>query len=96
MLYAIIAYDKPDGVAHRNAVRPTHLEHLDALGDRLVLAGPFLNENGEGVGSFMVIEADSQEEAEAEFAKDPFIKEGVFASWQVRPWRLSINKTQGR
>jgi uncharacterized protein len=94
MLYAIIAYDKPNGVDHRAAVRPTHLKHLDSLGDRLVLAGPFVNENGDGVGSFMVIEASSQQEAEAEFGKDPFIQEGVFESWTVRPWKLTINKTK--
>ena len=46
------------------AIRPEHLKHLDALGDKLILAGPFLNEKEEGVGSIVVIEAASLDEAQ--------------------------------
>lgn len=92
-LYAIVAYDKPNGLAHRMEVRPDHLKHLDALGDSLVLAGPFLDENGDMNGSFMVVEAENQKAAEAAFGRDPFITRGVFASYDIKPWRLSINNT---
>ncbi|MHB1108909.1 MAG: YciI family protein, partial [Devosia sp.] len=59
MLYAIIAEDKPGGLEHRLAVRPTHLEHLKTLGDQLVFAGPFLDANEKPCGSLMVIDAPS-------------------------------------
>jgi uncharacterized protein len=95
-LYSIVAKDKPNGLEHRLKVRPTHLEHLDRLGSKLVLAGPFQDEEGKATGSFMVIEADSLEAATATFAKDPFITEGVFGSWEVSRWNLGINKTAGR
>ncbi|MDB5538658.1 MAG: YciL protein [Devosia sp.] len=93
MHYAIVAYDKPNGLAHRLAVRPDHLKHLETLGDRLVLAGPFLDSNGDMVGSFMVIEAESLEDAEATFGSDPFVINGVFDSITIKPWRLGINNT---
>lgn len=94
MLYAIVAYDKPNGLAHRMEVRPDHLKHLDSLGDQLVIAGPFLDAKGDMVGSFMVIEAASQEDAEATFRRDPFVARGVFDSITVKPWKLGINNTK--
>ena len=65
-------------------------------GDRLVLAGPFQDEDGKPAGSFMVIEAASQAEAEAIYGRDPFIVQGVFGSWEISRWALTINKAAGR
>lgn len=95
MLYALIAEDTDDPQKRLDA-RPDHLKHLDSLGDRLVLAGPFLDENGNMTGSFMVIEADDQQQAEAFYAQDPFMQRGVFATYAIRPWKLTINKSAGR
>jgi uncharacterized protein YciI len=94
MHYALVGYDKPNGLADRMAVRPDHLKHLDSLGNRLVLAGPFLDANGDMNGSFMVIEAESQADAEATFAKDPFVVRGVFGSIEIRPFRIGINNSK--
>lgn len=94
MQYAIVAYDKPNGFAHRMEVRPDHLAHLETLGDTLVMAGPFLDANGDMNGSFMIIEAASQEEAEATFARDPFVSRGVFGSMEIRPFRIGVNNTK--
>ena len=73
----MIAKDKPDALAHRQVVRPTHLKHLDGLGEKLVFAGPFQDDAGQSTGSFVVIEADSLDAAKATFASDPFVTEGV-------------------
>ncbi len=96
MNFAFIGYDKPNGLEHRLAVRPAHMAHLDTLGDTLVLAGPFLDANGDMNGSFMVIEAENQAEAEATFGRDPFVREGVFERYEVRPFRIGINNTTPR
>lgn len=93
MLYALIADDKPEGLADRLAIRPEHLKHLEGLGDRLILAGPFVDQKGDANGSIVIIEASSQGEAETLFRKDPFIVQGVFGAYQVRPWKLTINNT---
>ena len=60
MLFALIAYDKPNGLPDRLRIRPSHLEHLERLGDRLKLAGPFLDPAGEPNGSIVIIEAENQ------------------------------------
>ncbi len=96
MLYAIIAEDKPNGLEHRMAVRPTHLKYLESLGDKLVFAGAFLDGNDKGCGTLAVIDALSQAEAEAMAAADPFAAEGVFASYQVRRWNWAVNNPGGR
>jgi uncharacterized protein YciI len=90
--FALVAHDRPNSVARRLEIRPQHLKHLDSLGDKLLLAGPFLNDNGEGVGSIVIIEAASLEEARAQFNRDPFVTEGLFDQVTIKPWKLTINK----
>jgi uncharacterized protein YciI len=91
MLYAMIAKDKPGSGDQRTATRPVHLEHLHALGDRLKLAGALLGAEDKPEGSLMVIEADSIEVARELFEADPFVKEGIFASYEIKPWRVAID-----
>jgi uncharacterized protein YciI len=95
-LYSIVAKDKPNGVEHRMAVRPEHLKHLDRLGQKLVMAGPFQSEEGKPTGSFMVIEAADLTEASNLFNKDPFITQGVFASYEISRWSWGINNPDKR
>jgi uncharacterized protein YciI len=92
MLFALVALDRPNSVERRMAIRPEHLKHLEALGDALVLAGPFLNDKEEGVGSIVVIEAASLDAAREMFNRDPFVRENLFDQVTIKPWRLGINK----
>ena len=94
MLFALVAHDRPNSVERRMAVRPEHLKHLESLGDKLLIAGPFLNDKEEGIGSIMVIEAASLEEAKDLYGRDPFMREGLFEEVTIKPWRLTINKTR--
>jgi uncharacterized protein YciI len=93
MLYAVICTDKPDSLGIRKANRPEHVEYLQSLDDRLVLAGPFTESDGETMnGSLIVIEAASLQAAKEIAAGDPFAKAGLFASVEVRPWLWTLNK----
>ena len=94
MLFALVALDRPNSVERRMAIRPEHLKHLDALGEQLILAGPFLNDKEEGVGSIVIVEADTLEEAREMFNRDPFMRENLFDQVTMKPWRLGINKTR--
>ncbi|MEO7221051.1 MAG: YciI family protein [Devosia sp.] len=94
MLFALVAHDRPNSVARRMEVRPEHLKYLHSLGDALVLAGPFLADNGDMVGSIVVIEAETPDAAREIFARDPFMIGNLFDSITIKPWRLGVNKTK--
>ncbi len=95
MLYALICTDKPGALPIRQAHRPTHLSYLQSLGTSLVLAGPFTAEDGETMnGSLIVVEAPSLDAARKIADGDPFAKEVLFASVEIRPWKLLINKSR--
>ena len=91
MLFALICIDKPGALDLRKEKRPEHVAHLKSLGDQLILAGPFTEEDGETMtGSLVVIEADSMEHARQTAEKDPFFKYGVFEKVDVRPWKWTV------
>lgn len=95
MLYALICTDKPGALAIRKEKRSEHLAHLNGLGDTLILAGPFLAEDGETMnGSLVIIAAGSPAEAKAISEQDPFFKYGVFESVEVRPWAWTVKKPE--
>lgn len=93
MLYAMIAKDAPGALQTRLDTRPVHLEHLNSLGKKLVFAGALLNAEEQPEGSIVVFEAETLAEAEALAAADPFVPAGVFASYEVKRWRIAINNT---
>ena len=92
MLYALICTDKPDSLAIRQTNRPEHLAYLEGLGDKIVLAGPFIDADSQAMtGSLIVIAASSLELAQEIAAGDPFAKAGLFASVEIYPWLWTIN-----
>ena len=93
MLYAMIAKDAPGAGQLRAEIRPVHLEHLHSLGPKLVFAGALLDAQEQPAGSIVVFEAADLAEAEALAAADPFVPAGVFASYEVKRWRIAINNS---
>ena len=85
MLFVIIGHDGPDGARLRPSVRPAHLENLKPLIDqgRLVIGGPFTD----GSGSLMIVEMETEAEAVEFIRNDPYMKQGVFERFEVKPFR---------
>lgn len=79
-LFAFIGHDGPSGPELRKLHRPAHLEGLEGLAaaDRIVHAGPLLDEGGAPVGSVIVFEAGDLAEAKQIAARDPYVTEGIF------------------
>lgn len=93
MLFAMIAKDAPGAGQLRLDTRPVHLQHLQSLGKQLVFAGALLDSEEKPEGSLVILEAETLEEAQKLAAADPFVAAGVFASYEVKRWRLAINTT---
>lgn len=89
-LFALLCADKPNSVDLRAVTRPTHLDYLNGLGGAVKVAGPLLGADGQPVGSLLIVEADDAAGAKALADADPYAKAGLFASVEVKPWRLGV------
>jgi uncharacterized protein YciI len=94
MLFALICTDKPDSLELRLSVRPDHVKHLESLGPRLKLAGPFTTDEGAPNGSLVVIEAADRASAQVMAENDPYAKAGLFASVEIKPWKWLIKNPE--
>ena len=94
MHYAVWATDRPGMLAVRERVRDEHRARLraGAPGLRVVLGGPTDDAGGAMNGSLLVIEADDIAQVHAFVAGDPYVREAVYASVEVRPWRWGLGR----
>jgi uncharacterized protein YciI len=85
MKYAAIARYTPDASTIAKA-RPAHREYLTGLIEqgKLVMSGPFTDDRG----GLLIYEAETPAEVEKLVAEDPFATQGVFVSWEIRPWNV--------
>lgn len=91
-LFAIHCIDKPASGDLRTATRPAHLEHLDRARDRILVAGPLLDEEGRPIGSLLIIDCEDRKAAIQYAADDPYALAGLFASVAVTAWRQVLPK----
>lgn len=94
-LFCVLATDKPGSLALRLSTRPRHLAYVEAIGERLKLAGPFVNAEGEMTGSMLLFEAADLDAAKAFAAADPYAEAGLFASVEVKAWRRGLGAWGG-
>jgi uncharacterized protein YciI len=89
MLYVLICRDKPEGGRERRmAARPDHLSYLEAAGEKVRIAGAMLSSDEQSpIGSVIVIEAGTIDEARRFAQSDPFVQADVFSDVEIHPWR---------
>lgn len=94
MKFVILGFDGPDGQARRKIHRTAHIERLERWNreGRVILAGPLMDK----VGSLMVIEVHSREDAEAFAREDPYTVFGVFDRVEIYPFLQVFPIVQGR
>jgi uncharacterized protein YciI len=90
MLFVITALDKPDSTPLRMATRPAHFDYVQKTG-AVRLGGPFLDEAGDMIGSLIIIEAPDLAAARDWQANDPYVKAGLFAQSDLKPWKATAN-----
>ncbi len=98
--FAVFAIDHPGSLALRQRLRLRHQAHLrESEAHRVVvrLGGPTLDEASAAMnGTLLVIEAGSLPEVEAFIRDDPYVRAGLFASIQIRPWHWSLGNPELR
>jgi uncharacterized protein len=90
MLFVIIGHDGPEGEAKRKIHRPAHLANLKPLDEqgRVILAGPLTDM----AGSLLVLDFETQEEAERFAHTDPYTVHGIFERVEVHPFMQVLPK----
>lgn len=89
MRVALICIDKPGHLHIRQENRPAHLEHINTSGV-VEMAGPFLSEAGEMVGSLVILNVEDLAAARTWADNDPYAKAGLFQSVDIREWKKVI------
>lgn len=90
MLYCFICTDKPDALELRRAHRQAHIDYWHKA-TPIRIGGPFTSEDGETMtGSLLIVEAPDRAAADELIAKDPFVKAGLFATIDGRPWKWTL------
>ncbi len=88
MLYIIYQEDGPGSVALREQHKPAHFDYLDQHKDILVLGGAMLADDGETrIGSVLIINVPSRDDAERFSANEPLRQAGVFRDVKITRMR---------
>jgi uncharacterized protein len=85
-MFVLVATDKPGSRDLRAANRQAHLDYADASG-AVVMAGPFLDAEGNMTGSLLILDLPDMAAAEAWAAADPYARAGLFDSVTIRAWK---------
>jgi uncharacterized protein YciI len=88
MLYAVICRDRPGHLQTRLDTRAAHLAYIQSTGI-VTMAGPLL-EDGQMVGSLLILETDGLATAQAWAAGDPYAAAGLFDSVTVTEWKKVV------
>jgi uncharacterized protein YciI len=88
MRVALICIDNPNMLQTRLDNRAAHLAHIETSGI-VEMAGPFL-QDGAMVGSLVVLNVESMEQAQDWAAHDPYAKAGLFAQVDMREWKKVV------
>ena len=93
MGYVILGWDGEDegATTRRAALRERHLEVITrwAASGRLHLAVPLFRADGTAAGSVMILNDEDELGAREYLLEEPFAREGVWLSYQMRPYRIA-------
>ena len=88
MTFLLICHDRTDAGDLRSETRDRHLDYLGQAGDQVLLAGPMLSDDGQPIGSLLIIEAADAAEAKTFADNDPYALAGLFEKVDIRPYRM--------
>ncbi len=91
--YLVTAYDHTnDGALEtRMNVRPHHLDGARELKENgnYVIGGAILNDEGNMIGSVMIVQFETEEELQAWQRREPYITQKVWETVDVKPFRVA-------
>ncbi|WIY26788.1 YciI family protein [Parasedimentitalea psychrophila] len=89
MLIALIARDKPGALQTRLDNRAAHLAYIEDTG-AVAQAGPLLDQEGNMVGSLVILDVEDMAVGQAWADNDPYAKAGLFETVDLITWKKVI------
>lgn len=89
MLIALIARDKPEHLQTRLDNRAAHLAYIEETG-AVAQAGPLLDQEGNMVGSLIILDVDDMATGQNWADNDPYAKAGLFETVDLITWKKVI------
>jgi uncharacterized protein YciI len=87
MPYLVLTKDRPDYGHIRSAIKPSHIEYLEANKASLLAAGALLDDGAVDYDGTVLLDTDDAGEADAFIADDPYSHAGLYAQVTLVPWR---------
>lgn len=91
--YLVTAYDYTNEgtVQHRMAVRPHHIDALKEMKAKgnYIKGGAILNEEGDMIGTVMMLQFDNDEELQAWKQAEPYITQKVWETVDIKPFKVA-------
>jgi uncharacterized protein YciI len=92
MQFMAYCLDRPGALEVRMANRPKHVEYLTSYNDKIVYAGPLLDDKDNMMGSLLVLDLADRAAMDAFLKNDPYAKAGLFQSVAVHSVRKAFPK----
>jgi uncharacterized protein YciI len=92
MQFMAYCLDKPGALEVRMANRPKHVEYLASYDDKIVYAGPLLDDQDNMMGSLLVLDLADRAAMDTFLKNDPYAKAGLFQSVAVHGVRKAFPK----
>ncbi len=94
MQFLVTAYDGTDEEAptRRAAARPAHIEGAQVLKNNghILIGGAILDDDGNMIGSSLVVEFDDRDALDDWLNNDPYVTEGVWQDITILPFRTAV------
>ena len=95
MLFVVTCQDRPGYLALRQQHREAHRNWAGAENSPVRMGGPLLDENGDPVGSLLIMEAPNAATLEERMREDPYAEAGLFAQVTYAPFNWTIHPPEG-
>ena len=86
MIFCFVCKDGPKADPLRKDLLQPHLKHIEGVVEHIPVAGYSRDADGNFLGSLLMIEAESEEQAWELFNQDPYAKVKIWDSIDVFPF----------
>ena len=83
MAYLITCYDKKNSLNLRLSTRDEHIKYLKQIKNKLILAGPILDEHNKPKGTVLILDYKNKSKVEIFLENDPYNKVSLFEKVEI-------------